>query len=256
MYHIDYNSYRSVNGFNRRVRFLIMHYTAINFKSSINALTGSFVSAHYLVPDPSERTFIEAGFKDMRIFNLVDENERAWHAGVSSWAGRNNLNDTAIGIETINLACENNGFFTFPPYNSIQIKAIKELAANILQRYPDITPVNVLGHSDIAPGRKSDPGASFPWKELYDAGIGAWYDESLMLRYLAQFSKSLPPKEELLSKLKTYGYDISDACTESGYKNLIRAFQLHFRQKKYDGVIDAETAAILYALVDKYFMEK
>lgn len=77
MYLIDYNSYRSVKGFNRRVRFLVMHYTSIDFKASIAALTGASVSAHYLVPDPSEKTYIAAGFKDMRIFNLVDENERA-----------------------------------------------------------------------------------------------------------------------------------------------------------------------------------
>lgn len=85
MYNIDYNSFRSVKGFNRRVRFLVMHYTAFNFKDSIDALTGPSVSAHYLVPDPTEQTYIDAGFKDMRIFNLVDENERAWHAGVSYW---------------------------------------------------------------------------------------------------------------------------------------------------------------------------
>ncbi|WP_455481709.1 N-acetylmuramoyl-L-alanine amidase [Bartonella sp. B35(2025)] len=302
MYQIDYNSYRSVKSFNRRVRFLVMHYTSIDFKSSITALTGLAVSAHYLVPDPSEKTYIEAGFKDMRIFNLVDENERAWHAGVSSWAGRSNLNDTSIGIEIVNLATGhtnclkethtesqfkdmrgdkseneryvarllsgssnlndtavkrgtvyNNEAFIFPPYNPIQIDAVKELALNILQRYPDIMPVDVVGHSDIAIGRKSDPGAAFPWKELYVAGIGAWYDNELKDHYQKQFCKNLPTKADILAKLKQYGYDILMACTESGYKDLIRAFQLHFRQENYDGILDAETAAIIYALVDKYF---
>jgi len=256
MYQIDYNSYRSVKGFNRRVRFLVMHYTALNFEASITALTGPSVSAHYLVPDPSEKTYIEAGFKDMRIFNLVDENERAWHAGVSTWAGRSNLNDTAIGIETVNLATDNNGVFTFPPYNPIQVDAIKELALNILQRYPDITPTNVIGHSDIALGRKSDPGAAFPWKKLYDEGVGAWYDEQTKHSYLLKFYSQLPEKAEVIAKLSRYGYDTSGADTESGYERLIRAFQLHFRQEKYDGVLDAETAAAIYALVDKYFPSK
>lgn len=253
MYKIDYNSYRSVKGFNRRIRFLVMHYTAIGFKGSITTLTGSSVSAHYLIPDPSEKTYIEAGFKDMRIFNLVNENERAWHAGTSSWAGRSNLNDTAIGIEIVNLATDNNGIFTFPPYNPTQIEAIKELATNILQRYPDITPTNVIGHSDIAPGRKSDPGAAFPWKVLYAAGVGAWYEDTIKERYQAQFDNALPAKADIVAKFKRYGYDTSAVASENGYKNLIRALQLHFRQKNYNGILDAETAAILYALVEKYF---
>lgn len=267
MYRIDYNSYRSVKSFNRRVRFLVMHYTSLDFKASIMALTGEKVSAHYLVPDPSEQTYREAGFKDMRIFNLVDENERAWHAGVSSWAGHSHLNDVSIGIEIVNLATGHSDAsdetvdlvdshseeISFPPYNPVQIVAVKELALNILQRYPDIMPTNVLGHSDIAIGRKSDPGAAFPWKELYGAGIGAWYDDELKSHYQKQFSKSFPTKQEILTKLKCYGYDITAAGTEIGYKNLIRAFQLHFRQEKYDGILDVETAAILYAVVDKYF---
>ncbi|HEY0286867.1 MAG TPA: N-acetylmuramoyl-L-alanine amidase [Pseudomonas sp.] len=252
MYRIDYNSFRSAKSFDRRVRFLVMHYTAIDFKASVAALTSS-VSSHYLVPDPTEKTYIEAGFKDMRIFNLVDENERAWHAGVSQWAGRSNLNDTSIGIEIVNLATDNNGDFTFPPYNPTQIDAVKELAANILQRYPSIKPTHVVGHSDIALGRKSDPGAVFPWQELYAAGIGAWYDYCTKQNYVKQFCNALPAKTDIIAKLKQYGYDTSGAGTESGYNTLLRAFQLHFRQQQYDGVLDAETAAILYALVDKYF---
>lgn len=176
---MDYNSYRLVKGFNRRVHFLVMHYTAVDFATSVKLLSGDGgVSAHYLVPDPTEQTYINAWFKDMRIFSLVDENERAWHAGTSNWAGRSNLNDTAIGIEIVNQATDENRVFTFPPFNTTQTEAVKQLAMNIIQRYPGMLPVNIVGHSDIAPGRKSDPGAVFPWKELYDAGIGAWYDEN------------------------------------------------------------------------------
>ncbi|ALE03831.1 N-acetylmuramoyl-L-alanine amidase [Bartonella ancashensis] len=260
MYRIDYSSYRSIKSFDHRVHFLIIHYTAINFEESIKALTGEKVSSHYLVPDPSDKSYIGAGFKDMRIFNLVDENRRAWHAGVSSWAGRTNLNDSSIGIEIVNLAtavqgdsCVSPCNEVFSPYNPIQIAAVKELALNILQRYPEILPMNVLGHSDIAPMRKSDPGPLFPWKEFYVAGVGAWYDDEVKEKYEAEFLKKLPLKSMIISQLERYGYDVSIACTESGYTDLIRAFQLHFRQKDYNGVLDAETAAILYALIDKYY---
>lgn len=253
MYHIDYNSYRSVKSFNRRVRFLVMHYTAQDFKGSIASLTGNNVSSHYLIPDPTDKGYTDAGFKDMRIFNLVDEQERAWHAGVSAWAGRSNLNDTAIGIEVVNQATDDNGVFTFPPYNDNQIEALKQISLNILQRYPDISPTNVIGHSDIALGRKSDPGAAFPWKALYQAGIGAWYDDETKSRYQCQFDKALPSQSDVIAKLARYGYDTSKANTQHGYLDLIRAFQLHFRAENYDGTLDAETAAALYALVDKYF---
>lgn len=253
MYPIDYNSYRAVKSFNRRVRFLVMHYTAVNFKGSIAALTGNLVSAHYLVPDPSDKTYTDAGFKDMRVFNLVDENDRAWHAGVSDWAGRSNLNDTAIGIETVNLATDNNGEFVFPPFHPQQIGAIIELSKNIVQRYPDITPVNVVGHSDIAPGRKSDPGAAFPWKELYQAGIGAWPDADTVEKYTVKFiSQGIPERSAIINLLNKYGYSVKTANTPDGFKQLIRAFQLHFRQENYDGVLDTETVAILASLCEKY----
>lgn len=160
MYKIDYNSYRSVASFGHRVRFLVLHYTAQNFADSVKSLTGKSVSAHYLVPDPTEATYQAAGFSGVRIFNLVDENERAWHAGSSQWGTRSNINDTSIGIEIVNLASGDGGNITFPPFNPQQIEAVTQLAQNILQRYPDISPVNVVAHSDIAPGRKSDPGRS------------------------------------------------------------------------------------------------
>ncbi|MGL5393077.1 MAG: penicillin binding protein PBP4B, partial [Shewanella sp.] len=125
-----------------------------------------------------------------------------------------------------------------------------------IKRYPDITPTNVIGHSDISVGRKSDPGAAFPWKALYDAGVGAWYDEATKTHYYNKFNMGLPSKADIIAKLSKYGYDTSGATTESGFKNIIKAFQLHFRPRNYSGVVDVETAAILYALVDKYFPSK
>ena len=251
---ISYNKYRSSKSFNSRIRFLIFHYTADNFSSSVKILTGPSASAHYLIPDITDSSYLSEGYTAQEVFNLVDESHRAWHAGVSQWGSRSNLNDTSIGIEIINLATDNNGEFNFPPYHPEQIAAIEELAQNILKRYPDITPTQVLGHSDIAVGRKSDPGPAFPWHALYLKGIGAWFDEVTRDDFLQQYNASaIPARSELLTLFKTYGYDISGASTEAGFKQLVRAFQMHFRPERYDGVMDAQTAATLAALVSKYF---
>ena len=251
---IDYNKYRSTKNFNTRVRFLIFHYTAGNFSSSVNTLTGPNVSAHYLVPDITDPSYLKAGYTRQEVFNLVDETKRAWHAGVSTWGNRSNLNDTSIGVEIVNLATFSKGLFNFPPYQPEQIAAIEELALNILERYPDISPTQVLGHSDIAVGRKSDPGPKFPWHALYLKGAGAWFDEATRDTYLQQYGETgIPARSDLLTLIKTYGYDVSAASTEHGFTQLVRAFQLHFRPETYDGVMDAQTAANLAALVHKYF---
>ncbi|MHC8301696.1 N-acetylmuramoyl-L-alanine amidase [Pseudomonas sp. ZS1P83] len=251
---IDYNKYRATKSFNSRVRFLIFHYTAGNFSSSVNALTGPNVSAHYLVPDITDPSYLKAGYTGQEVFNLVDETKRAWHAGVSHWGNRSNLNDTSIGVEIVNLATFSQGVFSFPPYQPEQIAAIEELALNILERYPDISPTHVLGHSDIAVGRKSDPGPKFPWHALYSKGVGAWFDDATRDTYLQHYNETgIPTRIELLKLFKTYGYDVSGASTEQGFTHLVRAFQLHFRPETYDGIMDAQTAASLAALVHKYF---
>lgn len=252
MYDVDFTTYRS-KAFNRRVRFLVFHYTAINFNGSVNALAkGSQVSAHYLLPTPADPSYQRAGFDRVRIFNLVDESERAWHSGVSAWGGRSNLNDTAIGIELVNEASVSNGQFTFPEYHPEQIAALIQLSRDILQRYPDIAPTHVLGHSDIAIGRKSDPGAAFPWHALHEAGIGAWYDDATKAQFQAQFASDMPKPEDIQAKLRTYGYSVPNQPSGSYMRSLLRAFQLHFRPGDHRGVVDAETVAILYALVQRY----
>lgn len=251
---IKYNTYRATNSFSSRVRFLILHYTAGNFSSSISALTGPSVSAHYLVPDITDPSYIKAGHTGQEVFSLVDESQRAWHAGTSQWGNRSNLNDTSIGIEIVNLATDSQGVFNFPPYQPPQICAIEKLAQNILERYPDITPTHVLGHSDIAIGRKSDPGPQFPWHALHLKGIGAWFDEATRDTLLEQYNQTgVPDRAELLNLFKTYGYDVTGASTEQGFSQLVRAFQLHFRPQSHDGIMDAQTAAHLAALVGKYF---
>jgi N-acetylmuramoyl-L-alanine amidase len=230
-----------------------MHYTAADFGDSVRLLTANAASAHYLVPYLTDRSYSEAGFDKVEIFNLVDETERAWHAGMSSWQGRTNLNDSSIGIEAVNLASETAGIFSFPSFGPFQIDAIAQLAANILSRYPDISPTRVVGHSDIAYTRKSDPGPAFPWRDLYLRGVGAWYDEATKAEFYETFTKSgLPSHADLLASFERYGYAVPEIDDEGSISLMIRAFQMHFRPERYDGVIDVETAAILYALNAKY----
>lgn len=247
---IDYNRYRTTTSFNQRVRFLILHYTAADFATSIKLLTRGQVSAHYLIPALNDPSYLATGLSDMRIFNLVDEQHRAWHAGVSHWAGRDNLNDTSIGIEIINLASEQAGVFTFPDFEPAQVEAIQQLASNILLRYPDISPKHVLGHADISNGRKSDPGPKFPWRQLAQAGIGAWYEESVKADFQQRFSTAMPAQAEVVAAFKKYGF--AQPVGDDALRALTRAFQMHFRPTQYDGALDAETCAILYALNVRY----
>ncbi|GGY06490.1 N-acetylmuramoyl-L-alanine amidase [Paludibacterium paludis] len=247
---INYTAYRTTTGYGKRVRFLVLHYTAMDFAASTVTLTRQQVGAHYLIPALSDTTYRDAGFTTAQIFNLVDEADRAWHAGVSHWAGRDNLNDTSIGIEIVNLARDERGSITFPDYEDEQIALLKDLLGNILMRYPDISPKNIVGHADIAYTRKSDPGPKFPWQALHQSGIGAWYDSSVKEDFRARFATTLPDRSEIVNAFKRYGY-LSPA-NDGDYRKLVRAFQMHFRPSGYDGTMDAETCAILYALNARY----
>lgn len=253
MFAIDSSTYRTKNSFTnqkgRNVTFLVLHYTAAGFKSSVSILTEGNVSAHYLIPDSKENSYQASGFTNVKIFNLVDERNIAWHAGVSSWRGSSSLNNNSIGVENVNLATAINGEFNFPDYGDEQIQAIIFLCKEILARNPLISPRNVVAHSDISPGRKSDPGPKFPWKILYDNGIGAWYDDKTFLKYHDMFLNGIPTESVILNKLEDYGYDIHSGATPH---DLIRSFQLHFSPLSTYGNIDVETCAALYALTEKY----
>ena len=232
------------------VRQVIVHYTAAPFASSLRALTQDGVSAHYLLADPHDCSYRAAGYDELRVFRLVDEQHRAWHAGVSHWAGRGNLNSRSIGIEIVNLARDEGGVFTFPAYGQEQIEVLIALIRDILERYPDIGPTDILGHSDVAYWRKSDPGPRLPWRQLFEAGLGAWFDEVAQAGYQRRFSMGLPPEVEVERAFQRYGY--APAKNRLAFQQRVRAFQMHFRPQKYDGRLDAETCAMLYALNDKY----
>ncbi|NVZ72772.1 N-acetylmuramoyl-L-alanine amidase [Pseudomonas costantinii] len=245
----------SAKGFNERngepVQQVILHYTAAPFASSLRTLTQDGVSAHYLLPDLDEPSYRAAGYDELRVFRLVEEGKRAWHAGVSHWAGRDNLNSRSIGVEIVNLARDDGGVFTFPAYGAEQVDVLIALVRDVLGRYPQIGPTDILGHSDVAYWRKSDPGPRLPWRCLYEAGVGAWFDEATRVMYQRRFCQGLPPEVEVERAFQRYGYE--PAKNRRGFELRTRAFQMHFRARDCCGVLDGETCAILYALNDKYW---
>lgn len=232
----------------QRIRFLVIHYTAEDFHSSLKTLTDEHVSAHYLLP-------AHPPLKDGKpvVYQLVPEALRAWHAGASNWRGRTNLNDTSIGIEIVNRGFTRDLQEThWQPYTPEQIALLIQLSRDIVQRYA-LQPKDVVGHSDIAPQRKQDPGPLFPWQQLAQAGIGAWPDEREVARYLAGRDKHAPvARASLLEKLARYGYGVDPAWDGRQQRNLIAAFQMHFRPSDYRGKPDAESEAIIEALLSKY----
>lgn len=239
---------RQAQGADQRIRFLVIHYTAEDFHNALNTLTDEHVSAHYLIPakPPIENNKPVA-------WQLVPESQRAWHAGASGWRGRTNINDTSIGIEL-----ENKGFSHylldrhFYPFPAAQIDLLASLSQQIVARY-QISPRNVVGHSDIAPLRKVDPGPLFPWQELAKRGIGAWPDTHLVQTFLAGRDPHQPvDRQKLLEKLREYGYPLTDEMTDNQQRHVIAAFQMHFRQRDYRGEADAESEAIVSALLQQY----
>lgn len=237
---------------NFRIKYVILHYTALDEEKSIKVLTQQSVSSHYLVNDKD----------DKEIYQLVDENKRAYHSGVSAWKNDKMLNDTSIGIEVINSGFKvENKIKTFFEYPEHQFEKVAMLVKDIVDRY-QIPPTNVLGHSDVAPDRKQDPGPLFPWKKLYDEyQVGMWYDDEVKNTFLASItpesfdvqSKDTVFIAKVQSEFKLLGYDLeSSGKWDAKAKSVVVAFQYHFRPEKYDGILDAETWAILQALNKKY----
>ena len=196
-------------------------------------------------------------------YQLVDENKRAYHAGVSAWRADKNLNDTSIGIEIVNTGytTDASGKRVFAPFDEAQIRKVAALVKDIVNRY-QIPATNILAHSDIAPTRKQDPGPLFPWKRLYDEyQIGMWYDEAAKQSfYDLAVSTDFPSKYNdstfifnVQTQLQKFGYGLDlSGKWDDATKKTIEAFQYHFRPQNYDGILDPETFAILQALIQKY----
>ncbi|ENT4820630.1 TPA: N-acetylmuramoyl-L-alanine amidase [Citrobacter farmeri] len=231
-----------------RIKVLVIHYTADDFDGSLATLTDKNVSSHYLIPavPPLHRG-------KPRIWQLVPEQDLAWHAGISFWRGATRINDTSIGIELENRGWQKSaGEKYFAPFEPSQIQALIPLAKDIIARY-DIKPQNVVAHADIAPQRKDDPGPLFPWQALAEQGIGAWPDAQRVTFYLAGRAPRAPVEmTSLLDLLARYGYEVKPDMTAREQQRVVMAFQMHFRPALWNGVADAETQAIAEALLEKY----
>lgn len=231
-----------------RIKVLVIHYTADDFDSSLATLTDKNVSSHYLIPSvpPLHRG-------KPRIWQLVSEQDLAWHAGISFWRGATRINDTSIGIELENRGWQKSaGDKYFAPFEPAQIQALIPLAKDIIARY-DIKPQNVVAHADIAPQRKDDPGPLFPWRALAAQGIGAWPDAQRVNFYLVGRAPHTPVEmASLLDLLSRYGYEVKPEMTAREQQRVVMAFQMHFRPTLWNGVADAETQAIAEALLEKY----
>jgi N-acetylmuramoyl-L-alanine amidase len=217
---------------------LIMHYTGMESgPAAIARLSepAAKVSSHYVVEE------------DGRVFLLVDEAYRAWHAGVSSWRGLTNLNVHSIGIEIVNPGHEF-GYRAFPP---VQMQAVLALAKAITSRHA-IPARNIIGHSDIAPTRKIDPGELFDWEWLASNGVGQFVPHVDIDPYSTQLwtGDSGEAVRSLQQQLQYYGYGIDiTGVYDTQTEIVVSAFQRHFRRSLVTGIADAQTQAVLGLLI-------
>lgn len=217
----------------RRPDMLLLHYTGMaSGQAALDWLCNpaAQVSCHYFV------------WEDGRTLQLVPEQRRAWHAGLSSWEGDRDTNSRSIGVEIVNAGHPGG----LPRYPDAQIAAVVRLCRDICRRHA-IAPWRVLGHSDVAPGRKIDPGEVFPWPRLHACGVGHWVEPAAVIAGAA-----LVPEDRsgavtaLQRRLADYGYGLAasgvyDAATEL----VVEAFQRHFRPALVDGIADASTQETL-----------
>ncbi|WP_062012094.1 N-acetylmuramoyl-L-alanine amidase [Aureimonas sp. AU4] len=216
---------------------LVLHYTGMRDAASALARLrdpAAEVSAHYLVDE------------DGTLVQLVPEARRAWHAGLSRWKGRDDVNSRSIGIEIVNPGHEH-GYRAFP---SEQIATVVQLCRDCVDRW-SIAGDQVVAHSDVAPARKEDPGEFFPWNQLWAAGVGHFVAPVEMRsgRFLLRGDAG-PPVAAWQEMLASYGYpcDINGTFDDTTHFCTL-AFQRHFRQAKVDGCADASTVATLHRLL-------
>ncbi len=219
-------------------RYLILHYTGMSSGAKAVqwlACAQSRVSCHYVIDENGEIT------------QLVPEALRAWHAGVSLWAGNSDINSASIGIEIQNPGHEDG----YPEFPARQMAAVAALSRDIVIRH-GLRPRDVLAHSDVAPARKIDPGEKFDWRFLYREGVGHWVEQVAVEADDPGFERGYfgPAVREVQAALRRYGYGVEVTGTlDSATSFALRAFQLHFRPGRIDGRLDRSTLATLHKLI-------
>ena len=236
--HIDTS--HTAAGQSSRVQYIVLHYTSSDLQRSLELLTQGEVSAHYLI-DAAPAT----------AYRLVDEDRRAWHAGDSEWHGRTWLNASTLGIELVNPGYEEDaeGNRRWYPYPPKQIDALIRLLKELVERH-ELPPDSIVGHSDIAPQRKVDPGPLFPWYRLAAEGLIAWPDDAhLGTRQRLFAAVGLPPTAWYQARLASLGYRVPQhGELDEATRKVLAAFQMKYRPSHHDGTPDAETAALLQVL--------
>jgi N-acetylmuramoyl-L-alanine amidase len=228
-------SYTSQNQDSRSL-FIVLHYTVLDWEKSLKVLTtGGQVSSHYLVRDNPAISYA-----------LVDENRRSWHAGASFWAGHSNLNSSSIGIEIVNAGwVDGPGGRVYAPFPQAQVDEVIALVRDIQKRH-NVRPERIIGHADIAPGRKQDPGPNFPWRQLADAGLIPWPDgPSVIVKTLEH---EVAPRDVawLQERLTRIGYNVSrSGQMDTLTREVVATFQMKYRPRDISGTVDAETAALI-----------
>ena len=221
----------------QRVDMLLIHYTGMETaEAAFQRLKDptAKVSAHYVIDEDGQLT------------RMVDETRRAWHAGVASWGGHTDINGCSIGIELVNPGHE----FGLRAFPEAQMVALENLSRRLVTRY-SIPKDRVLGHSDVAPIRKADPGEMFDWKRLAAAGVGLWPEHMNTGEWASlHLGDSGAGVMKMQLDLKNFGYEI-DVSGSFGAPTtvVVAAFQRHFRPSNVDGIADRETRCMLASVM-------
>ena len=220
------------------IQVIVIHYTGMQSeRESIERLVNpsSKVSSHYLIS------------RKGRVFNLVQDRFVAWHAGKSCWGKHKNLNENSIGIEFVNKLNK----FGYTIFKKKQISSLIKLCKKLIKKYK-ISKKNIVGHSDIAPLRKIDPGEKFPWKYLAKNKVGIWYDHepNFLKKYRRTKILIKKDKKKFIKNLDKIGYCFS-VKNKSFFVKTIKAFQRHFRKELIDGILDQECFMIAQNLTKK-----